>query len=206
MKKLILLGGGDLAREIESYICTYNEMPYRLISHSSSVNPSAIIPNYINIDEIINLTDRPEGLICVGSPLIKEQIDKSFAPYVQYINYISKTAICTSKIDSEGVILNPGSTTTINVTLGNHVLIQNNSVVGHDCSIGDYSTISPLAVIGGHTSIGKRCYIGSGAFIKEKLYICDDVIIGGNASVVKDIDVPGTYVGVPAKLLRKDIK
>ena len=41
---------------------------------------------------------------------------------------------------------------------------------------------------------------------KEKINICDNVTIRMNAAVVKDINVPGTYVGVPAKKYGYEIK
>jgi UDP-3-O-[3-hydroxymyristoyl] glucosamine N-acyltransferase len=34
--------------------------------------------------------------------------------------------------------------------------------------------------------------------MKEKLIICDDVIIGMNSGVIKNITESGTYVGTPS--------
>jgi UDP-N-acetylbacillosamine N-acetyltransferase len=42
-------------------------------------------------------------------------------------------------------------------------------------------------------------YFGTRSCIKQKLSVCDNVIIGMNAGVVKNITEPGTYVGTPAK-------
>jgi UDP-3-O-[3-hydroxymyristoyl] glucosamine N-acyltransferase len=64
----------------------------------------------------------------------------------------------------------------------------------------------PNAVIGGNVNIGDCVYMGSCSNIKEKINICDNVTIGMNAAVVKDINVPGTYVGVPAKKYGYEIK
>lgn len=46
--------------------------------------------------------------------------------------------------------------------------------------------------------LGNMCYIGSGAVLREGITICDNVVIGAGAVVVRDIEKPGTYVGVPA--------
>ena len=51
------------------------------------------------------------------------------------------------------------------------------------------------------TRIGDRVSIGSNATILP-VRVCDDVIIGAGAVVSKDIDVPGVYAGVPARLTR----
>jgi serine acetyltransferase len=47
--------------------------------------------------------------------------------------------------------------------------------------------------------LGTRVDVGTQAAFRQHLRICDDVVIGMGAVVVKDIVQPGTYVGVPAK-------
>lgn len=51
------------------------------------------------------------------------------------------------------------------------------------------------------TQIGNGVSIGSNATILP-VHICDDVVIGAGAVVTRDIEVAGTYVGNPARLLR----
>ena len=60
----------------------------------------------------------------------------------------------------------------------------------------------PNAVVSGNCNIGNCVYIGTNSTIKEKLNICNNVTIGLNAGVVKDIKEPGTYVGTPAKKIK----
>lgn len=42
-------------------------------------------------------------------------------------------------------------------------------------------------------------YISTGVRIIGPVHITDNVVLGANAVVVKDINEPGTYVGVPAR-------
>jgi UDP-3-O-[3-hydroxymyristoyl] glucosamine N-acyltransferase len=87
---------------------------------------------------------------------------------------------------------------TTDITIGNHCQFNLLTTVGHDCKIGDYVTCAPKVSISGNCTIGNRVYIGTGAVIKEKISICDDVIIGANSFVNRDIVEPGTYAGSPA--------
>ena len=48
-------------------------------------------------------------------------------------------------------------------------------------------------------SIGDNTWIGAGATISNNIHICEGCMIGAGAVVVKDIDLPGTYIGVPAR-------
>ena len=59
----------------------------------------------------------------------------------------------------------------------------------------------PCSVVGGNVTIGKNVYMGSCSNIREKINITNNVIIGMNGAVVKDIKDSGTYVGVPVKLI-----
>ena len=43
-------------------------------------------------------------------------------------------------------------------------------------------------------------HIGAGVTVSNNLCICGNCMIGAGAVVVKDIEVSGTYIGVPAKL------
>lgn len=52
------------------------------------------------------------------------------------------------------------------------------------------------------TKIGNNVSIGSNATILP-VEICDNVVIGAGAVVTKNITEPGTYVGNPARLMRK---
>ena len=57
----------------------------------------------------------------------------------------------------------------------------------------------PGAIVSGNVDIKDRVYLGTNSTIIEKKRICDDVTIGANGVVVRDIINPGTYVGVPVK-------
>ena len=61
----------------------------------------------------------------------------------------------------------------------------------------------PGAIVSGNVSIGDRVYLGTNSTVIEKKQINSDVIIGANGVVIRDITLPGTYVGTPVKLLKK---
>jgi maltose O-acetyltransferase len=55
---------------------------------------------------------------------------------------------------------------------------------------------TPLPVV-----IGNRVWIGARALILPGVTIGDDVVIAAGAVVTKDCRIPGTYAGVPAKMV-----
>ena len=94
-----------------------------------------------------------------------------------------------------------------------HAFICELVTIGEDCFIGHgvmfvndtFSTGGPARgnrELWRSTTIGNRVSIGSGATVLP-VKICDDVVIGAGAVVTKDIAVPGSYVGNPARPLTR---
>jgi len=101
------------------------------------------------------------------------------------------------------------------VIIGNRTKIQSHTFIcelvniGNDCFVGHgVMFINDLFSDGGpargdktkwkKTNIGNHVSIGSNATILP-VYICDDVVIGAGAVVVRDITEPGVYIGNPAQ-------
>lgn len=82
--------------------------------------------------------------------------------------------------------------------IGNGAKIDCGCLIGHNAIIEENLVTGTGVIIGGSTIIGKNCWFGNGANIKPGLKICDHVILGTGAVVVKDIYQPGIYAGVPA--------
>ena len=90
-------------------------------------------------------------------------------------------------------VVNPGA------RVGKHAILNTSCVVEHDDQIGDYCHISVGARLGGSVQVGKDSWIGIGAAVKNGVSICDGCTVGAGAVVVRDIDEPGIYIGVPAR-------
>lgn len=83
--------------------------------------------------------------------------------------------------------------------------IINCKKMGNNCTIYQQVTIGATAK--GTPVIGDDCIIYSGCKILGNIIIGDDVIVGANAVVVKDIPSHSVVVGVPAKIIkRRDCK
>jgi sugar O-acyltransferase (sialic acid O-acetyltransferase NeuD family) len=90
-------------------------------------------------------------------------------------------------------------------SIGRGCIINTGAIVEHECVVGNNSHISVGAVIAGRSSIGDRCFLGAGSTVIDGLRVTDDVMLGAGACVHRDLELAGTYVGVPAKFLeRKD--
>ncbi len=83
-------------------------------------------------------------------------------------------------------------------------------VVSGDASFGDDVIIRNGVTVGlrhtgvrGSPTIGNRVDIGAGAKLLGPIQIGDDVAIGANAVVIKDVPANSIAVGVPARIIQK---
>ena len=84
---------------------------------------------------------------------------------------------------------------------GMGVVIGETAVIGDDVLMFHTSTLGGRSMTKGkrHPTVGDRVVIGAGAKILGPILIGDDVQIGANAVVVKDVDAGSVVVGVPGK-------
>ena len=87
-------------------------------------------------------------------------------------------------------------------------------VIGETSEIGDNVTIYQGVVLGGttgkpvkrHPTIGNDVVIGTGAKLLGPIIVGDNVRIGANSVVVKDIPPNSVVVGVPGKIIARNGK
>lgn len=83
------------------------------------------------------------------------------------------------------------------------IVIHGNSVIGDDCRIrqgvtlGAKTHLRPLDA----PALGNRVDVGAGAKILGAIQIGDDVVIGANAVVIRDVPSGAVAVGIPARIL-----
>ena len=97
------------------------------------------------------------------------------------------------------------------VVIGDRVTIKSGVQLWDGLRVGDDVFIGPNVVFLGSdhnrnsiqgTRVGARSFIGAGVNVAAGITIGCDVIVGANSFVNKNLLIPGTYVGCPAKKIR----
>ena len=148
--------------------------------------------------------DKYVVMVAVANSKDREDIIKQLPSNTQYFTFIHPTAqLMSDNITiGEGSFIGSNSIITCNVEVGSHSLLNRAVHIGHDCRIGDYFSAMPGSIVSGNVYLGNKVYLGTNSSIREKITICDDVTIGLNTGVVKDIKESGVYVGCPIKKIK----
>jgi len=142
--------------------------------------------------------------VAIGNALVRqklmEEMEKSHRniPVLLHPDTViaDDVVIGSGTVVAAGAIINPGA------TIGKGCIVNTSASVDHDCVIKDYAHISVGCHVAGTVVVGERTWVGAGAVISNNIEICPDCTIGAGAVVVANIMERGTYVGVPAKVMK----
>ena len=89
---------------------------------------------------------------------------------------------------------------------GSSVVIHARAEIGLNCNINPSVTIGGRSKIYEVPVIGNNVFIGGGAKILGNVVIGNNVIVGPNSIILKDIPSNSIVVGIPAKIIKTNIK
>ena len=108
-----------------------------------------------------------------------------------------------------GIEIHPGA------TIGKGFFVDHGMgvVVGETAEVGDNVTIYHGVTLGGtgkdkgkrHPTIGNNVVIGAGAKVLGPIFVGDNCRIGANSVVLKNTPPNSTVVGIPGKIVTKDM-
>ncbi len=205
MRPVILIGGGGHCKSVIEAAESSGKEIKGILDLPETFGTSCMgHPVIGSDDDIRRYADDCEFVVTLGfikNPklrnrlhLLVEQVGGRFATVIAATANVSKYA----EIGIGTVILHE-ATVNAGAQIGKGCIINTHANIEHDACVGDYCHVSTGAIINGDCVIGESTFIGSGAVVCNGVKICSECVIGAGSVITKDILVPGTYVGVPAK-------
>jgi len=148
--------------------------------------------------------NKPFIIITPDQPEVRKKLANYYGNLkYQFGSLISaQSRISKSATINEGTVIQALVNVSSNCVIGKHVKLNTSCNIMHDTVIGDYTSIAPNAVILGNVKIGTSCYIGANSTILPHISIADHTVIGAGATVTKNIEIPGKYIGCPARRMK----
>lgn len=199
MKDVIIIGTGGHAKVVADIIELRGDHLKGFLTNDQTITTFLGKP-VLGLDTDIEKFPDAYFIIAIGDASVRERIAASM-PEAKWYTAIHPSAVI-SEIDTQigaGTMVSAGAVINACATIGEHCIINTHATVEHDNKIEAFAHISVGAMLAGAVTVGKRAWVGIGTSVLGGITICDDAMIGAGAVVVKNIEKPGTYIGVPAK-------
>lgn len=204
-KKLLIYGAGGLGREIAAML---REMPEWEIEGfvDDSLKVGASVGGFPVVGNRSFLHSVPGGtcvIVALGDPGLKAVVVNSLKELkIEFPVLIHPSATLLDR-DSirigRGSVICAGAVLTTDILLGEHVLVNLNATIGHDNTIGDFSSVMPGVNIAGQVRVGERVLIGSGCSVRNRVRIGRNATLGMGSVVISDVEEDSVVAGVPAR-------
>lgn len=208
MKDLAIVGAGGFGREVALLIDQINQekKQWNFIGYFDDNTDKTPSPRVLGpIPGLNDIKTQLNVVIAVAEPNVKESIQKRINnPNITFPFICHPKANKGDQSNSFGIgtIITEGVILTTGISIGNFVIVNLATTIGHDVVLGDFTSVMPGTNISGNVRIGKNTLIGTGAKILQNLTIGEKVRVGAGAVVTRNVLDNQTVVGVPAKPLR----
>lgn len=215
MKKLVIIGAGDFGREVSWLVERINARgpEWELLGFvdDGAAHLGAAVDGYplLGTTQWLQRYEEELWVVCsIGTGRVRKAcMDRILTqPNLHAATLVDPAAIVgRNACVEEGCVVCAGTVLAISSHLFPHTIVNINCTIGHDSQAGPFVTVNPGSNVSGKVQVESCCDLGTGSKVIQGLHICSGCTIGAGAVVVRDITQPGTYVGVPARLLPRGV-
>lgn len=212
MRDLYIIGAGGFGREVAWLAERMNsvERTWNIRGflddckelHGISLNGYSVLGG----DEYLDTIDTECWVVCaIGASRIRKRVIERLKkyPHVKFATLIDPSVLLSDLVEvGEGSIICAGTIATVNIKIGNHVIINLDCTVGHDAILEDFVTVYPSVNISGNCHMEQCVELGTGTQVIQGLMIGQETIVGAGAVVVRNLPAKCTAVGAPAKAIK----
>lgn len=162
-----------------------------------------ILDPYLFLEQGSNVSIPHMVFVTLDFDLRRQVIDKFDQDGHARFTYVHPTAdVSANAVIGAGCFIAPFVKIFSQTTLESDCIIGPYSMVSHKCFIGQGTMCHPGTMIAGTTSIGKYCKLNMRSTVIDHLTVCDYSEIGAGAMLTKNVDIPGVYIGTPARRVK----
>lgn len=201
-KNVIILGAGGHAKVVADIVIKSGDTLIGFLDDNIEVG-TKIIDEYTvlgKLEDSINFNCNKNVYFAfgIGDNRVRKRIYDEFK--LNYYTAIHPTAIIGLNVKiGEGTVVMPNAVVNASARIGIGCIINTCAVIEHDNVICDFVHVSPNATLCGRVFVGSCTHIGAATVVRNNISICEDVIVGAGAVIVKNITEEGVYIGVPAR-------
>lgn len=201
MKNIVIIGAGDLGKEVVWLIEDINKQcPRYLILgflDDDSQKQGTEVEGYRvlgTIDQLETLYQKNPfcAVIAMQDGTARRRIDQEHKSFRRWESIIHPTAVVAPRVYlGHGSILFPQVTVSIGSKLGNHGLYYIHSTICNDCVFGNYVSIMSGVSVSEHVAIGDESCLAAGCTVYPHKVLGRNVKVAAGASASRDCNDHG---------------
>ncbi len=200
-KKLIIIGAsghGKVVADIAEKLHRYEGIVF--LDDNTALKECMGYPVVGKSDEIERYRDEADFFVAIGNAEIRKKVMEHLKERnVSIPTLVHPSAVVGSHVTiGEGTVVMAGVVINPDTVIGAGCIINTCASVDHDCRVGDYVHVAVGAHLCGTVDVEESTWIGAGAVIKNNVSICSKCMLGAGATVIKNIERAGVYIGTPA--------
>jgi len=209
-KKLIIIGAGNVGGFLSYNINLFGDFEVLgFLDDDPNKQGIQIYGRKVlgGISDLQKIANGPVSVVIgISSPLTKRSIVAALSKFpVDFPNFISPDVWISNHVSiGRGNIFYPGTKINYETDIGDFVILNMNCALGHNCSVGNYSSLAPGVNLAGFTMVGEMVSIGIGACTRQGVSLGECSIIGGQSIVISDVQSHSKIVGIPGRSLMKN--
>ena len=211
MQKIVILGASGHGGVVLD--CILKEGIYDCIGFLDSYKSSG--SSYLGYEILGNENDLPaimdkykvSGIvIAIGDNHTRKcvvQKIRKLVPDLEFVSTVHPSAIVSREVVmGAGSVLLSGVKITSNSFVGDHCILNTNSILEHDSVMHNYSSLAPMVCVGGGFQLGECSAMCIGVICIENITVGDHSVVGAGALVLSDIPNSVLAIGRPARIIR----
>jgi len=158
------------------------------------------------VDDLGALASTHRVVCGLGTTHRRRFVEQAAAQSCEFVTLVHPSArVPASDTLGPGTVIHAGAVLAAHTHLGAHVLVNRAANLGHHTRVGDFVTIGPGVNLAGSCTLGPAVYVGIGATIVDHVTIGAQAVVGAGAVVTQDVPERVLVVGVPARIVKRDI-
>ncbi|GLB58985.1 acetyltransferase [Cytobacillus sp. NCCP-133] len=200
--KLLIIGASGHGKVVADIALKMNRwQSIAFLDDDKSIKTSMGLEVIGTSDDVFTHIDEYEIFVGIGNNTTRQRIHEMLETFGASIPVlIHPNAVVGEQVEvGFGTVVMAGVVINCCTSIGKGCIINTGSTVDHDNKIEDFVHISPGVHLAGTVKVGKGSWLGIGSVVSNNVNITSGCKVGAGSVVVKSIDRPGTYVGIPVR-------
>jgi acetyltransferase EpsM len=199
--RIFLYGASGHAKVICEILEALHQLPYGLIDDNPNITSLLDYPVFNTVEQA-KVVAEDQFIISIGSNHFRKKVAEKLQPS-PFATAVHPSAVISARsVVGKGTVVMANVSANVHSRIGEHVILNTNCSIDHDCVIENFVHICPNVALAGSVEVGEGTQIGIGASVIQGIHIGKWATIGAGAVIIRDVPDYAVVVGNPGKIIK----